>query len=295
LRKEFGSFAAVDGISFAVPKAQCFGLLGPNGAGKTSTVRMLYGYSPLSGGTLRLFGRDLSDDTRAAKQRVGVCQQEDNLDPDLNVLENLLIFGRYFDLPRSEVRQTADRLLNFFAMRHRARDNVRTLSGGMKRRLMLARALINNPDLLILDEPTTGLDPQSRHQVWQSLEELKSGGLTILLTTHNMDEASRLCDRLVILDHGKILVEGTPEALIHRHVGREIIEIVPPDEEIRAYLRAQDQPFEDLGGRLVLPIQEPDSDLFSQLTIKFFGRRCTVRPATLEDVFLHLTGRELRE
>jgi lipooligosaccharide transport system ATP-binding protein len=295
LRKEFGSFAAVDGISFAVPKAQCFGLLGPNGAGKTSTVRMLYGYSPLSGGTLRLFGRDLSDDTRAAKQRVGVCQQEDNLDPDLNVLENLLIFGRYFDMPRSEVRQTADRLLNFFALRHRARDNVRTLSGGMKRRLMLARALINNPDLLILDEPTTGLDPQSRHQVWQSLEELKSGGLTILLTTHNMDEASRLCDRLVILDHGQILVEGTPEALIHRHVGREIIEIVPPDEEIRAYLRSQDQPFEDLGGRLVLPIQAPDSDLFSQLNTKFFGRRCTVRPATLEDVFLHLTGRELRE
>ncbi len=294
LRKVFGSFTAVDGISFSVPKAECFGLLGPNGAGKTSTVRMLYGYSPLSGGTLRLFDQDLSNDTRAAKQRIGVCQQEDNLDPDLDVRENLLVFGRYFDLPRSRVQQTADRLLHFFALEHRAHANVRTLSGGMKRRLMLARALINDPELLILDEPTTGLDPQSRHQVWQSLEELKSGGLTILLTTHNMDEASRLCDRLVIVDHGQILVEGAPEELIHRHVGREIVEISPPDDEVRDFLKKRGLAYEDLGRRLVVPIRKGD-DLFSRLTEGFSGRRCTLRPASLEDVFLHLTGRQLRE
>jgi lipooligosaccharide transport system ATP-binding protein len=294
LRKNFGAFTAVDGISFGVPKGECFGLLGPNGAGKTSTVRMLYGYSPLSDGTLRLFGRNLAGHRRAVQQRIGVCQQEDNLDPDLNVRENLLTFARYFNLPRTEARQNAERLLEFFALKHKATANVRELSGGMKRRLMLARAMINQPDLLILDEPTTGLDPQSRHQVWQCLEELKFKGLTILLTTHYMEEASHLCDRLVIMDHGRILVEGSPDELIRRHVGREIIEIAPPDEEIRHFLEKRRQPFEDLGRRLVIPLQS-ESGLFSSLTEEFPGRRCTLRPASLEDVFLHLTGRELRE
>ncbi len=294
LRKTFGDFTAVDGVSFTVRKGECFGLLGPNGAGKTTTVRMLYGYSPAGGGTLRLFDREPGGDWRAAKQRIGVCQQEDNLDPDLNVRENLLTFARYFNLPAARSAENADRLMHFFALDHRAGANVRELSGGMKRRLVLARALINDPDLLILDEPTTGLDPQARHQVWQRLEELKSAGLTILLTTHYMEEAARLCDRLVIMDHGRILVEGAPETLVLQHVGREVIEIAPPDEELRLFLRERAQHFEDLGGRLVIH-NRTDRELFARLTDQFPGKRCTLRPATLEDVFLHLTGRELRE
>jgi lipooligosaccharide transport system ATP-binding protein len=294
LRKTFGTFTAVDGVSFTVRKGECFGLLGPNGAGKTTTVRMLYGYTPAGGGTLRLFGREPGRDWRAVKQRIGVCQQEDNLDPDLNVRENLLTFARYFNLPATRATQTAERLLRFLALNHRAGANVRELSGGMKRRLVLARSLINDPDLLILDEPTTGLDPQARHQVWQRLEELKTAGLTVLLTTHYMEEAARLCDRLVIMDHGQILVQGTPEALVQQHVGREVIEIAPPDEELRRFLREQFFHFEDLGGRLVIN-NRTDRELFARLTDKFPGRRCTLRPASLEDVFLHLTGRELRE
>jgi lipooligosaccharide transport system ATP-binding protein len=294
LRKNFGAFTAVDGISFAVPKGVCFGLLGPNGAGKTSTVRMLYGYSPPSGGNLYLFGLDLAGHRRAIQQRIGVCQQEDNLDPDLDVRENLLTFARYFNLPQTRARRNAERLLKFFALGHKAKANVRELSGGMKRRLMLARALINEPDLLILDEPTTGLDPQSRHQVWQRLEDLKIEGLTILLTTHYMEEASRLCDRLVIMDHGGILVEGAPNDLIRNYVGQDIVEIAPPDEEIRRFLEKRHQSFEDLGRRLVVPVRKND-DLFASLMGNFPGLCCTLRPATLEDVFLHLTGRELRE
>uniref|UniRef100_UPI00272E62B3 ABC transporter ATP-binding protein n=1 Tax=Geoalkalibacter sp. TaxID=3041440 RepID=UPI00272E62B3 len=261
LEKAYGAFKAVDGLSFRVTRGECFGLLGPNGAGKTTTIRMLYGYSPLDGGRLRVFGRDMPTDLRHIKQRMGICQQEDNLDPDLSVRENLLVYARYFDLPREPARARADELLRFFALDHRAGANIRELSGGMKRRLMLARSLINRPELLILDEPTTGLDPQSRHQVWQRLEDLKQGGLTILLTTHYMDEAARLCDRLVIVDRGKVLVEGAPAALIATHVGREVIEISQPGEGLRDFLRRRACPFEDLGNRLVVYNHGAD-DLF---------------------------------
>lgn len=294
LFKTFGSFTAVNGISFAAQQAECFGLLGPNGAGKTSTIRMLYGHSPLSNGSLRLFGQDMATNMRAVKRRIGVCQQEDNLDPDLSVRDNLLVFARYFDLPWKKARAAADRLLAFFALENRADANVLALSGGMKRRLVLARALINNPDLLILDEPTTGLDPQSRHQVWRWLEELKAQGLTILLTTHYMEEASLLCDQLVIMDHGRILVEGTPASLIRQHVGHEVIEVSPPNSAVRAYLETRGCHFVDLGRRLIIHNQA-GNELFTRLTAEFSGLCCTLRPATLEDVFLHLTGRELRE
>lgn len=294
LRKTFGAFKAVDGISFTVQKAECFGLLGPNGAGKTSTIRMLYGYSPASAGELHLFDRRITHDWRAIKNRIGVCQQEDNLDPDLSVRENLLTYARYFNLAAADARTTTDRLLNFFALENRAKTNIRELSGGMKRRLVLARSLINTPDLLILDEPTTGLDPQSRHQVWERLEELKNGGLTILLTTHYMEEAARLCDRLVIMNQGRILVEGPPQELIRRYVGREVIEITPSDPELLTCLRNRGIHFETFGQRLVIHNQA-DADLFATLTEGIGERRCTLRPATLEDVFLHLTGRELRE
>ncbi|WP_305046522.1 ATP-binding cassette domain-containing protein [Geoalkalibacter sp.] len=294
LEKCYGAFKAVDGLSFRVTRGECFGLLGPNGAGKTTTIGMLYGYSPLGGGRLRVFGQDLGANLRHIKERMGICQQEDNLDPDLSVRENLLVYARYFDLPRAQARARADELLEFFALDHRAGANIRELSGGMKRRLMLARALINRPDLLILDEPTTGLDPQSRHQVWQRLDDLKSRGLTILLTTHYMDEAARLCDRLIIVDRGKVLVEGAPAALISTHVGREVIEISRPEDGLREFLRRRACAFEDLGNRLLVYNHGAD-DLFVRLTREFCAGGCTLRQATLEDVFLRLTGRELRE
>lgn len=294
LVKRFGEFTAVDGVSFSVERGECFGLLGPNGAGKTTTVRMLYGYTPLSAGSLSLFGEPLPQSLRKAKYRIGVCQQEDNLDPDLPVRENLLVFSRYFDLPRQQAEQEADSLLHFFALDGRASSAIRELSGGMKRRLVLARALINRPDLLILDEPTTGLDPQSRHQVWERLEELKSRGLTILLTSHYMEEASRLCDRLIIIDYGRILVQGAPQDLILEHVGSEVIEVASPGEGLRSYLEGVSIDFEDLGRRLVVYPEEGE-ELLQQLSRRFGPEGLTLRRAALEDVFLRLTGRELRE
>lgn len=295
LRKEFGSFIAVDGISFQVRPGECFGLLGPNGAGKTSTIRMLYGYSPVGGGELRLFGLPLAPCLRQIKARVGICQQEDTLDPDLNVLQNLLVFARYFNIPRSRAEQRASELLQFFALEGRAEAGILELSGGMRRRLTLARALLNEPDLLILDEPTTGLDPQARHQVWDRLEELKRRGLTIVLTSHYLEEAQRLCDRLIILDRGRILEEGAPGGLIRRHVGREVVEVAGPSSEMRTILSARQADYDDLGSRLVIYNQQ-DDELFMQLVREHCrDGACTLRPATLEDVFLRLTGRELRE
>ena len=294
LQKTFGAFTAVDGVSLRVQAGECFGILGPNGAGKTTTIRMLYGFTPKSGGRLRIFGLDIDRELRAIKARIGVCQQENNLDPDLTVQQNLELFARYFDIPRSQAREKAEELLDFIALAHRRNDNVPTLSGGMMRRLVLARALINDPELLILDEPTTGLDPQARHQVWHRLDELKGRGLTILLTTHYMEEAARLCDRLVIMDHGRILVEGRPHDLVQAHVGREVIEVLAPEEPLREYVRQQGLEHEDLGHRLIIYSGESDA-LYHRLADTYCREGCTLRQATLEDVFLRLTGRELRE
>jgi len=294
LQKSFGTTRAVDGISFAIRRGECFGLLGPNGAGKTTTIRMLYGFTPRSGGKLRLFGRDCDEAWRTLKERIGVCQQENNLDPDLTVSQNLAVFASYFNIPPAQARVRTDELLRFIALDARRNANVRSLSGGMMRRLVLARALINQPELLILDEPTTGLDPQSRHQLWSRLEELKSQGLTILLTTHYMDEAQRLCDRLVIMDQGKLLVEGSPQELIRIHVGASVIEVVAPCESLRSILHQRQIPCEDLGHRLVIYPQDGEA-LYRELLADHCREGCMLRPATLEDVFLHLTGRELRE
>ena len=229
LVKKFNDFVAVDHISFHVTPGECFGILGPNGAGKTTTIRMVYGFSPMTGGSLRVFGLDISKDWRRIKARIGVCQQENSLDPDLTVIQNLEVFARYFDISKKTAREKSIELLSFFALEHRQSSTVTELSGGMMRRLVLARALINAPDLLILDEPTTGLDPQSRHQVWDRLARLREKGISILLTTHYMEEASQLCDRLIIIDHGSILVEGKPRDLIQEHVGQDVIEISEPD------------------------------------------------------------------
>lgn len=294
LFKAFGELTAVDGISFTVKKGESFGLLGPNGAGKTSTIRMIYGFSPMTSGSLQVFGLDITDQWREIKMRIGVCQQENSLDPDLSVRQNLEVFARYFDLSKRTAKERSEELLKFISMEHRKNDRVTALSGGLMRRLVIARALINNPDLLILDEPTTGLDPQSRHQLWERLDELKSGGLTILLTTHYMEEASRLCDRLVVIDHGKILVEGKPAELIKKYVGREVMEITEPAEALIRWVKLQNLDHEDLGHRLIIYCKEGDN-LFHTISHKFCTGGCDLRLATLEDVFLKLTGRGLRE
>ena len=294
LVKRYNGLTAVDGLSFTVAPGEFFGLLGPNGAGKTTTIRMLYGFAPVSEGRLRVFGMDIAHDWRAIKARIGVCQQDNTLDPDLSVEQNLLIFAGYFGLPAAEARRQAGELLDFFALNHKKDAKVMELSGGMARRLILARALINQPDLLILDEPTTGLDPQSRHQVWEKLEALKQKGLTVLMTTHYMEEAAQLCDRLVIVDHGKILVDGAPVDLIARHAGGSVIEIEGPDQALRAYIARNEVACEDLGQRLIVYTTE-DSEMNSIIRERFCSARCIFRSSTLEDVFLRLTGRELRE
>lgn len=294
LRKNYGSLTAVDGISFRVQPGECFGLLGPNGAGKTTIIRMLYGYTPRDAGQLEVFGLDIDKGLREIKRRIGICQQEDSLDPDLSVRDNLVGYARYFAIPRQEAERRADELLGFFALQNRAKDKIMVLSGGLKRRLMLARALVNQPELLILDEPTTGLDPQSRQLLWEKLAALKKNGLTILLTTHYMEEAERLCDRLVIVDHGRILVEGKPAALVQERVGHTVLEIADPDQTLRDFLTREKCRVEDLGSRLLVYLDHGD-ELFLKLTSEVRAEGCMLRPAGLEDLFLKLTGRELRE
>jgi lipooligosaccharide transport system ATP-binding protein len=294
LIKQFNGFSAVNGLSFSVEKGEFFGLLGPNGAGKTTTIRMLYGYLPPTSGMLRIFGLDIDTDSRRIKARIGVCQQDNTLDPDLTVRQNLLVFAGYFSIPKNKAIERSMELLDFFALSHKKDAKVMELSGGMVRRLILARSLINRPELLILDEPTTGLDPQSRHQVWEKLGELKKSGLTVVITTHYMEEATQLCDRLVILDHGKILVDGSPESLIERHAGKYIIEIEGPDQALIEYVKQHGVEYDDLGNRLIL--YDPErKGMDNTIRRQYCNEKCIYRNSTLEDVFLRLTGRELRE
>ena len=296
LRKAFGAFTAVDGISFSVRRGECFGILGPNGAGKTSTIRMIYGFSPLSGGSLQVLGQDVTSrrQLRKVKYRIGVCQQDNNLDPELSILQNLEVFASYFDVPRPAATARALDLLKFIALENRKDTPIPELSGGLMRRVVLARALINDPDLLILDEPTTGLDPQSRHQIWERLEGLRARGISILLTTHYMEEASRLCDRIMIVDGGRLLVEGKPADLVRRHVGRHVIEVADPVDGLTNFLREKGVQYERFGHRLIASVED-GSDLYRAISDRYCAGGCTMRIATLEDVFLRLTGRELRE
>ena len=294
LIKKFKDVRAVNDISFGVRKGEFFGLLGPNGAGKTTTIRMLYGFSPPSDGNIRVFDLDITKDWRKIKARIGICQQENTLDPDLTVEQNLLIFAGYFYIPLKKAKKRCQELLQFFALTHKKDARVMELSGGMARRLILARALINDPDLLILDEPTTGLDPQSRHQVWEKLEALKSKGLTVLLTTHYMEEAAQLCDRLVIVDHGKILVDGSPAELIARYAGSQVIEVEGTEPALLDYVKANRVEHDDLGDRVIIYTSE-GSRSYKNIRDNFCSEKCVYRSSTLEDVFLRLTGRELRE
>ncbi len=292
--KQFGKFTAVDGVSFQVERGEFFGLLGPNGAGKTSVIRMIYGFSPITSGEMKVFGMDIRTDWRKIRLRLGVCQQDNTLDPDLTVEQNLQLFARYFEIKRKSARERAEAQLEFFALTNKRNAKVVELSGGLARRLQLARALIAEPDLLILDEPTTGLDPQSRYQVWDRLFELKKRGLTMLLTTHYMNEAESLCDRLLIMDHGKIISEGRPRHLIAEHAAESVIEVDGPDDELRHYIRERAIRHDDLGERMII-YTEANGELEHDIRKRFCVEACLFRAGNLEDVFLRLTGRELRE
>ncbi len=296
LTKTFGDFTAVDGIDVEVRRGESFGFLGPNGAGKSSTMRMVAAVSPVTSGELRIFGQDPATHGPAIRARLGNCPQQDRLDEELSVEENLWVYGRFFGLTRAEVRARADELLDFAQLTERRTDKVEPLSGGMKRRLVIARSLINNPELLLLDEPTTGLDPQARHVLWDRLFRLKRQGVTLILTTHYMDEAEQLCDRLVVMDHGRIVAEGSPRALIQEHSTREVVEVRYDVDDHGVHAGS----LEGIGDRLeILPdrvlIYADDGDAAAGAVARSGTEPLStlVRRSTLEDVFLHLTGRTL--
>jgi lipooligosaccharide transport system ATP-binding protein len=324
LTKCFGSFTAVDAVDFDVAPGEAFGFLGPNGAGKTSTMRMIGAVSPLTAGDLTVFGLDPRRDGARIRARLGVVPQADTLDEELSVIENLVIYGRYFDLSWSQARKRAKELLDFVQLGERANDKVEPLSGGMKRRLVIARALINEPDLLMLDEPTTGLDPQARHLLWDRLYRLKDRGVTLVLTTHYMDEAEQLCDRLVVMDHGKIVAEGSPRRLIEQYVSREVLELrfrrdgedgngyaagttVDPDgvdtggaapvdgSRIEAMLAGLADRVEHLPDRVLVYTADGEAAAAAAYERGLRPAATFVRRSSLEDVFLRLTGRSLVE
>jgi len=296
LTKRFGTFTAVDGIDFDVGPGESFGFLGPNGAGKTSTMRMIGCTSPVSAGALSVLGLDPVTDGPRIRARLGVVPQQDTLDNDLSVRENLLIYGRYFDLSRAECARRADELLEFAQLADRRGDTVEHLSGGMKRRLTIARALINEPDLLLLDEPTTGLDPQARHLLWDRLYRLKQRGVTLVLTTHYMDEAQQLCDRLVVMDKAKIVAEGSPAELIARYATREVTELRFPagvQETLAVKFDGLAERIELLPDRVLLYADDGEAVSVAVHERGLQPETVLVRRSTLEDVFLRLTGRSL--
>jgi lipooligosaccharide transport system ATP-binding protein len=296
LVKRFGDFTAVDGIDVDVAPGEAFGFLGPNGAGKSSTMRMIGAVSPPTAGELRILGMDPAVDGPAIRARLGVVPQSDNLDLELTVAENLHVYGRYFGLPRATVRERAAELLDFVQLTERAGDKVEPLSGGMKRRLTIARSLVNEPELLLLDEPTTGLDPQARHLLWDRLYRLKREGVTLVLTTHYMDEAEQLCDRLVIMDDGRIVAEGSPRELIDRYATREVVELrfnAEAQEMFADKLAGLGERLEVLPDRILLYVADGDDAVDEVQRRALRPASVLVRRSSLEDVFLHLTGRTL--
>jgi lipooligosaccharide transport system ATP-binding protein len=296
LTKTFGDFTAVDGIDFTISKGEAFGFLGPNGAGKTSTMKMISTVSPITSGHMTVFGLDPTTKGRGIRQRLGVVPQEDNLDLEITVSENLYIYGRYHDMSRAEIKPRVEELLDFAQLTDRRNDPVEPLSRGMKRRLTIARALINSPDLVILDEPTTGLDPQARHLLWDRLYRLKQEGATLIITTHYMDEAEQLCDRLVVMDEGKIVAEGSPRELIETYTPREVVELRFQDgQKDKAVMKldgvaSRSEVFAD---RVLLYTDDADATQSGLQTRGINPEQVLVRRSTLEDVFLRLTGRRL--
>jgi lipooligosaccharide transport system ATP-binding protein len=302
LTKRFGEFTAVDAIDFDVQPGEAFGFLGPNGAGKTSTMRMIGCVSPVTAGELRVLGMDPANDGPRIRAKIGVVPQQDTLDTELTVLDNLVIYGRYFGLERSEAKKRAAELLDFVQLTDRAKDQVEPLSGGMKRRLSIARSLVNQPALMLLDEPTTGLDPQARHLLWDRLYRLKQRGVTLVLTTHYMDEAEQLCDRLVVMDKAKIVAEGSPRQLIERYSTREVTELrFDPethdrlDGELATALRGLAERIETLPDRVLLYTDDGEAAVAAAHDRGLRPETVLVRRSTLEDVFLRLTGRSLIE
>jgi lipooligosaccharide transport system ATP-binding protein len=294
LLKRFGDLVAVDRIDLDVRRGEAFGFLGPNGAGKSSTMRMIGCVSPVSGGTLRILGLDPDADGPGIRARLGVVPQHDTLDTELTVRENVLIYGRYFGLSRRELKPKIDELLDFVQLTERAGDKVEPLSGGMKRRLTIARSLVNDPELLLLDEPTTGLDPQARHVVWDRLFRLKQRGVTLVLTTHYMDEAEQLCDRLVVMDHGRIAAEGSPRQLIDKYSTREVVEVRFEAERAESgALNGLGERVEELPDRVLVYTDDGDATAAGIADHGLPPHSTLVRRSTLEDVFLHLTGRTL--
>jgi lipooligosaccharide transport system ATP-binding protein len=298
LRKTFGDRTAVAGIDFEVRDGEFFGFLGPNGAGKTTTMRMIAGVSPRTAGELEILGRDPDRDGSLIRAQIGVVHQQETLDMELSVRENLLIFGRFFGMPRPAIAARADELLELFQLADRAKDQVEPLSGGMKRRLSIARSLIASPRILMLDEPTTGLDPQARHLLWDALQRLKRGGTTIVLTTHYMDEAEQLCDRLVVMDEAKIVAEGSPRQLIEQHASREVLELRFPggtENLDAAVLEGIGDRYERLAERVIIGCENGEAAHARALEHGLSPESWLVRRSSLEDVFLRLTGRSLDE
>jgi len=295
LRKSYGGQAAVDGLNLSIRRGECFGLLGPNGAGKTTTLRLLLGLIAPDAGELHLLDHPVPREARPARLRAGVVPQMDNLDPDFTVAENLLVYGRYFGMSDATIEARLPELLEFANLTHKRDARVPTLSGGMKRRLTLARALVNDPEVIFLDEPTTGLDPQARHLIWQRLRELTARGKTLLLTTHFMDEAERLCHRLAIMDNGRIISEGSPHELIERNIEPQVVEVFGEGaaEWAQGHAARHAQRFEVSGETAFCYVQDAQpllAELQRQPELRYLHR-----PANLEDVFLKLTGREMRE
>jgi lipooligosaccharide transport system ATP-binding protein len=295
LTKKYNDFTAVDNINFHVYKGECVGFLGPNGAGKTTTVRMMYCFLPVTSGELKVAGLSVNSQCREIKGLVGVAPQEDNLDPDFTVLKNLTVYARYFDIPKEEALKRAEAQLKFFQLEEKRDVPIMALSTGMKRRLIFARALLNQPQILLLDEPTTGLDPQARHLVWDEVRHLKKQQVTIILTTHYMDEAQILCDRILIVDKGKIIEEGNPTELVKKRVGEEVLEI-DYDERLVPTLKEAfpDAEIEQFGDRMQIFTNKPHG-VFEGFLKEHPLQNVTIRNANLEDVFLKLTGRGLRE
>jgi lipooligosaccharide transport system ATP-binding protein len=296
LSKKYGDFTAVDGISFEIEEGECFGFLGPNGAGKTTTIRMIHCVSPITSGTVTVMGKASNIDNREIKLVTGVIPQEINLDPDLTVYENLMVFAKFFDIPRAEAKIRVAELLNFVELESKRNSKIDELSTGMKRRLLVARALLNKPKLIIADEPTTGLDPQARHLIWERLRSLKSLGTTLLLTTQYMEEAEQLCDRLVIMYQGRILKQGSPRKLVSDEIGNEVIEIriaKEEDEKLIAQMADLSCGHERVGDTLYFYCR--DGHEVMKKIVDFNLPNVLNRPATLEDVFLKLTGRGLIE
>jgi len=295
LTKKFGDLVAVDNVNFEIFKGESFGFLGPNGAGKTTIMRMIQSVSPLTGGKLTLAGMDVAEHGREIKSIVGVAPQEDNLDPDFTVFQNLIVYARYFDIPKEKAKTKAEELLRFVQLEEKRDVIITSLSGGMRRRLILARALMNEPQILILDEPTTGLDPQARHLIWTKIRNMQKQGVTVILTTHYMDEAAQLCDRITIMDHGKIIEKGKPPDLVKKHIGEEVLEVLYSEEAMECLKQTFPNARIDVVGDKIQVFANKSRGVLAKVLEEASFKGALIRDSNLEDVFLKLAGRSLRE